>query len=340
MVQARKMVTAVCLATLMTATSFSTITPFPQTTITAEAASTISVEQAGKNIAKAQDKAFSSKKDVTVTVKVKCASKKKAENVLNAIEEVTTKTELVDAYNEKAGTIRPSIGVFQSVIGKTVSFKETVMTTTTSLKEGILTYKMTIHGGKSAFQKAYKNNNCLKQNVADLKVRVKGMSEKDKAWEVAMWLNERMCYNARSIDISDEAIYNGKAEGKCGQLATVYLKYALLAGVEKPGYVDCVAENHAWNCVVIDGETYYLDMQDVESFHSDYIVIKENADSTDEKVLKGVELRRQIIKDYNCDLSDPTEVSEGEFGLLTEKQFLNYSDGVGKPSQWKYKWRA
>lgn len=329
----RRTITAVCLATLMTATSFSTITPFPQTTITAEAASTITTTQAGKKIAKAQDKAFNTKKDVTVTVKVKCPSKKKADSLLNTIEDVTARTELGDAYNKDASRFRPSMGVFQSVIGKTVSFKETVMTTTTSLKGGVLTYKMTIHGGKSAFQKAYRNNACLKQNVADLKQRTEGMDEKDKAWEVAVWLNERVSYNARETNGSDEAVYKKQAYGVCADLAILYLRYALLAGVEKPGYVECDAADHAWNCVKIDGETYYLDMQDIDSEKDGYEFYVEHANDENRKWMSLREMTQE-------DLDNILAMSRGEYYLQTMNAKVDGNSDYGKPSQWKYKWRA
>lgn len=228
MIKVRRTITAVCLATLMTATSFSTITPFPQTTITAEAASTISVEQAGKKIAKAQDKAFNNKKDVTVTVKVKCSSKKKADDIELQVIDAVAKAELGDAYNKDAGRTTESMYAVRGTGNSAKNSYDYKM----SLKGGILTLKYTIHGGWKEFRYAYRNNACLKQNVADLKQRTEGMDEKDKAWEVAVWLNERVSYNARETNGSDEAVYKKQAYGVCADLAILYLRYALLAGVE------------------------------------------------------------------------------------------------------------
>ena len=335
----RRTITAVCLATLMTATSFSTITPFPQTTITAEAASTISVEQAGKKIAKAQDKAFNTKKDVTVTVKVKCSSKKKYDifGIETQVIDAVAKAELGDAYNRDAHCHSAAM---ERDNGKGYPKTKYGYDYTTSLKGGVLTLKFTIHGGRSYFQKAYRNNACLKQNVADLKQRTEGMDEKDKAWEVAVWLNERVSYNARETNGSDEAVYKKQASGVCADLAILYLRYALLAGVEKPGIVLCQAEDHDWNCVKIDGEIYYLDMQIIDGLNGDYDFINENIDSTDEKVVKAIDRLYNAAKEDGYYQGDPTEISKGEYCLLTEEHFLNFSDSIGKPSQWKYKWRA
>ena len=336
----RRTITAVCLATLMTATSFSTITPFPQTTITAEAASTISVEQAGKKIAKAQDKAFNTKKDVTVTVKVKCSSKKKADSIENQLQLIdkinkikiqinnaAAQAELGDAYNLSAkGDSAPMRASFHTKYGSKGSYdcKE-------SLKGGILTLKYTIHGGNSLFQKAYKENSYLKQNVADIKKRVEGMDEKDKAWEVAVWLNERISYDARENDQSAEAVYKKKAHGNCSALADMYYRYAVLAGVEKPGKVLCQAKNHDWNCVEIDGEIYYLDMQSVDSEKDGYEFYVEHANDENRK---WMELREMTQEDLDNILS----MSRGEYYLKVMNERVVGNSDYGKPSQWIHAW--
>lgn len=332
MIKVRRTITAVCLATLMTATSLSTITPFPQITITAEAASTISVEQAGKKIAKAQDKAFNTKKDVTVTVKVKCSSKKEYDigNIEIQVIDAVAKAELGDAYNRDA---RCHSAAMERDNGKGYPKTKYGYDYTTSLKGGVLTLKFTIHGERSYFQKAYRNNSYLKQNVADLKQRIEGMDEKDKAWEVAVWLNERVVYDYEETAGSDEAVYKKQASGKCGVLAKLYLKYALLAGVEKPGYVECDAADHAWNCVKIDGETYYLDMQDIDSEKDGYEFYVEHANDENRK---WMELREMTQEDLDNILS----MSRGEYYLKVMNERVVGDKDYGKPSQWKYKWRA
>lgn len=186
---------------------------FSQTT---EAASTISIEKAAQKIYRAETKAYNTKKDVNVTVKVKCpavASSKKA--IEKAFDKVTDKIEVAlvkkelgddDIGTKIIGThVNPAFGTFiyfMSGLRHSYRIGEFFYMTgsyspstdcadqTASWKDGVLTLKFHILGHKKWYRTQYKENTYLAKCVKELRELTDGMSKKEKAEAIDTWLFE------------------------------------------------------------------------------------------------------------------------------------------------------
>lgn len=315
---------------------------FSQTT---EAAATVSIEKAAQKIYKAETKAYNTKKDTSVTVKVTAPSKaKKAiQKVIENVEDALIKEELgnVDlTYVMRGRFIRPSIGKLVSRLGKdncdsfgskTKYFyypANDAAIQNISYKNGVMTVKLDIKGSKKWYRDQYYENTCLAKCVEELREQTDGLSEKDKAWTVGMWVQDHFWYDG-DYDDGSRTAYSliWKKEGACGdceQEAIANQLFACLMGLNT-GYV--CDDVHAWNCVKIDGEVYYFDGTD--SLTSDWNRIVRNNGN-----------------EYSLDVSTIANFKEwvdgttiGEWCLLTQNEFIQSSADDWNPSEWETYWK-
>lgn len=309
---------------------------FSQTT----EAATISIEKAAQKIYKAETKAYNTKKDVSVTVKLASASSKKAiKKVTGELEDALIKAELGDVdltYVLRGKYIRPAIGGFLYGTGnhsdrKGSSWGYFYYPTSTgayqkgSYKSGVLTVKFDIKGSKKWYRDQYYENTCLAKCVKELREQINGMSEKDKAWTVGEWAAEHLTYYSKYEDGSKtkySLIWSGDAYGDCEQEARAYQLFACLMGLDAGFVYD---DDHAWNCVKIDGTVYYLDGTDAETREWEAFV-KGQANAS--IISNIIEVKEWV---------DGTTV--GEWCLLTAEEYdqMGYLDS--KPSQWEILWK-
>ena len=249
---------------------------FSQTT----EAATVSIEKAAQKIYKAETKAYDTKKDTSVTVKVAASSKAKKviKKVTGELENALIKEELgdVDLTRVVRNTyVRPSIGHILESIGdehssEGSSWRSKFFYYPTSLgadqkvsyKSGVLTVKMSVKGSQKWYRDQYYENTCLAKCVAQLKEQTDGMSEKDKAWTIAQWVDEHVWYDgdyAGGMETKYSLIWKQEGAGVCEQQAIANQLFGCLMGLNT-GYL--LEGNHAANCVKIDGEIYIYDGTD------------------------------------------------------------------------------
>lgn len=313
---------------------------FSQTT----EAATVSIEKAAEKIYKAETKAYNTKKDTSVTVKVAAPSKaKKAiQKVIENVEDALIKEELGDVdltYVMRGRFIRPSIGKLVSRLGKdncdsgrrkTKYFyypAQDAAIQNISYKNGVLIVKLDIKGSKKWYRDQYYENTCLAKCVEELREQTDGLSEKDKAWTVGMWVQDHF-WNDQEDDVyitNYSAIWKKEgAHGKCEQEAIANQLFACLMGLNV-GYVgDAV---HAWNCVKIDGEIYYFDGTD--SLTGDWEAFnKGQANAL--KISNIAEVKEWV---------DGTTI--GEWCLLTQDEYTQVYDSYygWNPDEWEIYWK-
>lgn len=315
---------------------------FSQTT----EAATISIEKAAQKIYKAETKAYNTKKDVSVTVKVSAPSKtKKAiKKVTGELENALIKEELGDVdltYVLRGVFIRPSIGLILKSVGE-VPYKEVTSWTDKffyyptargahekiSYKNGVLTIKFDVKGSKKGYRDQYYENTCLAKCVEELRELTDGLSEKDKAWTVGMWVQDHF-WNDQDYSGGMNTKYSTiwKKDGACGdcvQEAIANQLFACLMGLDTAFVRD---PEHAWNCVKIDGEIYYFDGTD--SLTPDWNRIVRN---------EGNEYSLGVSTIANFkEWVDGTTI--GEWCLLTQDEFIQSSADDWNPDEWEIWWK-
>ena len=327
-----KIIKTFAIAAVMTGSVFT----FSQTT----KAATISIEKAAQKIYKAETKAYNTKKDVSVTVKVAAPSKtKKAiKKVTGEIEDALIKEELgdVDLTRVVRNTyVRPSIGELFMGYGSAYKLSHDFYRfyypqsqgadQYVSYKNGVLTIKLDIKGSKKWYRDQYKENTYLAKCVADLREQTDGLSEKDKAWTVAEWVEARVGNDQGKPGgnrTTYSLIWEENAVGTCEQQAMANQLFGCLMGLNT-GFV--VNDEHAWNCVKIDGEIYYYDGTDAETREWKAFV-KGQANAA--KISRIIEVKEWV---------DGTTV--GEWCLLKQDEFAETSNMDGIPSEWKIYWK-
>lgn len=317
----------------------SSIFTFSQTT----KAATVSIEKAAEKIYKAETKAYETKKDVSVTVKVAAPSKtKKAiQKVIENVEDALIKEELGDVdltYVMRGRFIRPSIGKLVSRLGKdncdsgrrkTKYFyypAQDAAIQNISYKNGVLIVKFDIKGSKKWYRDQYYENTCLAKCVEELRELTDGLSEKDKAWTVGMWVQDHFWYDG-DYDDGSKTAYSliWKRDGACGdceQEAIANQLFACLMGLNT-GYV--CDDVHAWNCVKIDGEIYYFDGTD--SLTGDWEAFNKGQANA---------LKISTIAEFK-EWVDGTTI--GEWCLLTQDEFIQSSADDWNPDEWEIYWK-
>lgn len=196
-----------------------------------------------------------------------------------------------------------------------------------TLSGKVLTAQLTVKGNKKDFRNNYENNYYTTLNVTELRSRVEGMSEKDKAWAIGQWVDERMYYVGTQSNTkywTAKKLYEGEATGKCASLATVYQQYAGLLGLEV-AYVS--GNDHAWNAIKIDGEVYHLGMQDLAGFTNIYESLAVNP-SLAENPKSSLERAKKWTADQSI----------GEYCLLTTEEWDLCGGIKSSPDDWGYRW--
>ncbi len=319
---------------------------FSQTT----EAATISIEKAAQKIYKAETKAYNTKKDTSVTVKVAApaSSKKAIKKVFGKLEDVLVKEELGDVdltYVVRNTYVRPAIGELTKRLGKDNCSPRGISNPgrdrffyypahdaavqTASYKNGVLTIKFDIKGSKKWYRDQYYENTCLAKCVAQLRERTEGMSEKDKAWTVAQWVDERFVYSGKYGDASRTAYHfflEGLpvASGECEQHANAYQLFGCLMGLNA-GFLED-GHNHAFGCVKIDGEVYVYD--GTESNTGDWERIVRNEGNEYSLRVSNIAGVKEWVDG----------ISVGEWCLLTPEEFAQVVS-CSDPDDWRIYWK-
>ena len=192
----------------------------------------------------------------------------------------------------------------------------------------MLTIKFDIKGSKSWYRDQYYENTCLAECVEELRERTEGMSEKDKAWIVAQWVDERFVYSGKYEDGSRSAYHfflEGQpiASGVCEQQARAYQLFECLMGMNA-GFVTS-GSAHAFGCVKIDGEVYYYDGTESKTLDWEAF-IKGQANALKISNIAGVK-----------EWVDGTTV--GEWCLLTADEYVQTVSLSTEPSEWTIYWK-
>ncbi len=343
-----KIVKTFVIATVMTGSVFT----FSQTT----EAATVSIEKAAQKIYKAEAKAYNTKKDTSVTVKIAAPSKaKKAiSKVTGELEDALIKEELGDVdltYVLRGKYVRPAIGLIIKRIGTLSSEKADKdfyfyfpaghgADQTASYKNGVLTIKLDIQGSKKWYRDQYNENTYLAKCVEELRELTDGLSEKDKAWRVAQWVNYwdykdgdghprgHFGYDGEeTANTKYSMFWKRAARGVCEQEAIANQFFGCLMGLNVGFVDDPIGDGHAWNCVKIDGEIYYFDGTGSETGDWDAMTLDA------EKYAKHCSIAK--IKEW----VDGTSI--GEWCLLTQDEFTQVYDSYygWDISRWSIYWK-
>ena len=82
----------------------------------------------------------------------------------------------------------------------------------------------------------YYENTCLAKCVAQLKEQTDGMSEKDKAWTIAQWVDEHVWYDgdyAGGMETKYSLIWKQEGAGVCEQQAIANQLFGCLMGLKR-----------------------------------------------------------------------------------------------------------
>lgn len=313
-------------------------------------AATVSIEKAAEKIYKAETKAYNAKKDVKVTVKLASASSRKSiQKTIENMEDALIKEELGDVdltYVLRGKYIKPSIGGLIYWTGHTDCFFRDDWYDTfyyphndcaeqdVSYKKGVLTVKFDIKGSKKKYRNQYKENTYLAKIVEELREQTVGMSEKDKAWTVAEWVEKHFWYDGQSRNgnkTSYSRFWINKAQGVCEQEARSYQLFACLMGLNA-GYVSEPDINHGSNCVKIDGKVYCLQIGFIGTNANDWERIATSETSEEKEHMLSLSTIAEV-KEWN------DGITVGEWCLLTAEQSAYVlNDAADAPSRWKVYW--
>lgn len=317
---------------------------------TAEAAGEVlSMEEAAKKLIKKAHQAYDQKKKITTSVTIECPNKKSVEKCKDKLFKVMAEEELGEFKNDANLD-------FQLSSRTGITWTEGAGKLLPVYKNGKLNVKIIYKGKNKDWRFHHEEIIYGLKNIKELREVTEGMSEKDKSWRIAVWLmvDHKTYYygDMRKVATNEKDVAKNRACGFCGDLASLYCKYARKLGI-KTGQVS--SNDHAINCVKIDGEVYYLEMQGVDVDHDDWVWANsldyndENVDA-DFKLIKFVpDPTGRWLKVPQSDakaMEDGTitayawEMSEAEYCLLTEKEAKKKlpEEGFGKPSKWKYYW--
>ncbi len=324
----------------MTAISLALTAPIIVNPMNVEA-KVVSVETAAKKIYNAETKAYNKKKNVTVTFEVALKNKKGYEKLTEKIEKATLQQEMKAcvAFDTKNSedfifdmSAQPSWCSSPGTSGSLYSHT----LTETSYKNKKLKVKMTISGKNKFFRKMYKEHYYFNENVKTLKKLTEGMTEKQKVWASAVWLDDRMSYKTGKAT-SDYEIYKGHTYGMCAGMTQTWCKYAVAIGVKNPGFVS--SDDHEWCCVKLDGKIYYFDVQGYATdMDEEYDVFKDYPEGvTNEDDWSPDELYL-CQKNQGIFIARADEVDKETYCLLPEKQAKNFWKDFGKFKDWRYYW--
>ena len=126
--------------------------------------------------------------------------------------------------------------------------------------KGSFKFKQVINGKSKAYRKEYRDDECVKKLLIELKGFTKGKSQFDKAWITMCWLKARSTYcEGAHKYTSDYDLYKRNLITDCDGLAGKYAFYAEQAGVKHVGVVSDT--EHMWNWIKVNGKRYYIDYQ-------------------------------------------------------------------------------
>lgn len=235
---------------------------------TAEA-KVLTKKEAAKKIASSAKKAYKTKKNVTVTFKIKKSDIEsanfydyiaKAEWGSYAIGEPSTEKLDCDYCNY---TIPSNEFPKRSVDWK--------------VKKGVYTVKEKIR--YSEVKKSYEQFPYFKKICDHLKKVGKAMGPVEKAAYLDYWLGSKLGYHLASEEGKDDIYYfatpkriwQGKAFGQCEVRADLYARFAKIMGVKHVATVYIKSVNHLASAVRFeDGRIFWFEMGDTIKLHSNW----------------------------------------------------------------------
>ena len=222
----------------------------------------ITAKEAGKRIVAFQTKVYKQKKKATLYLPLK-------------IKNLYDYKEVRKAYNE-AAKAQYGKGVYCKGL-KAVSdnWDDWSMGSDIVKKNGKYVYKLVLNGKHWDYKFQYKEAECQRKLIKELKGFTKGKNQFDRAWITMIWLNSRAGYRSRAHKyVTQQDLYKRHFITDCDGLAIQYAFYAHCAGVKHVGTVQ--DSTHMWNWIKVDGKRYYIDFQSTNGCFSGYESIKTN----------------------------------------------------------------
>lgn len=237
-------------------------------TTTAEA-KVLTKKEAAKKIANCAKKAYKTKKNVTVTFKIKKSD----------IESVNFYDYIAKAEWGNYAIGEPSNGwLDRDYCNYTIPSNEFPKRSVDwKIKKGVCTVKEKIR--YSEVKKSYEQFPYFKKICDHLKKVSKDMGPVEKAAYVEDWLGRRLGYHLASLEGKDDIYYfatpkriwKGTAFGQCEVRADLYARFAKIMGVKHVATVYVKHINHLASAVRFeDGRIFWFDLGDTIALHDDW----------------------------------------------------------------------
>ena len=210
----------------------------------------VTVQQAGKKIYNAQERAYKGKKKTIAKLYFKAGSEKAAEKLARKAFIEAAKYQFGKAYQKGLYCLAD----YHHGVGVTAC-------SSTKVSGGYL-LTWTINGKSKKFRSEYREMNYFKKLVIELRsfTNRKGLDQFDKAWLTMAWFQARSGYmEGRHKNLSYKSLYQRKYYTDCDGLGHKYALFARMAGVKHVG--TAAAYGHVWNWIEVDGVKYYIDYQ-------------------------------------------------------------------------------
>ena len=282
----------------------------------------VTAKQAGKKIAALQKRCYEKKIKSSTTFSFKAKNEDKAWDFIEKAYVETAKIQYGKGYGKG----------LDATCGTWESCKEGSKLTG---GKGTFKYKLVINGKDKYFKKEYKDDECMKKLLIELKGFTDGKSQFDKAWITMCWFQARSGYQANLDRMSHYDLYKRRFVTDCDGLAGMYAFYARQAGVKNVGLVS--DGDHMWNWIKVDGKRYYIDYQGVDVIASRKYSVKQCVEwSTDPKDWDGLIYANEWYKE-NVDPEAKDFKSCKQFwDSLTKAQKKAYGKGVSSSPGFKY----
>ena len=210
----------------------------------------VTVQQAGKKIYNAQERAYKGKKKTIAKLYFKAGSEKAAEKLARKAFIEAAKYQFGKAYQKGLYCLAD----YHHGVGVTAC-------SSTKVSGGYL-LTWTINGKSKKFRSEYREMNYFKKLVIELRsfTNRKGLDQFDKAYLTMVWFQARSCYMSdRHKNLSYKSLYQRKYYTDCDGLGDKYALFARMAGVKHVGTAS--SQGHLWNWIEVDGVKYYIDYQ-------------------------------------------------------------------------------
>ena len=140
----------------------------------------LTAKEAGKKIASLQKRCYEKKIKSSTTFSFKAKNEDKAWDFIMKAYTETAKIQYGKGYGKG----------LEATCGTRESWKKSILTGS----KGSFKFKLIINGKSKAYRKNYRDDECVKKLLIELKGFTKGKSQFDKAWITMCWFKARSCY--------------------------------------------------------------------------------------------------------------------------------------------------